>query len=144
MDANAMDANAMEPIDEIVYPRRLVMIQTGDNCMFCIDQKGQTYLRYVDFDSKLGYIYCNNCDGHAINAVKVWHKKVAYGAAKYLKNKDIQVKRSSGEVESGWSLDNPVTSRDSDENQLIHCYNEQKALGKWCLINDILELNPGN
>ena len=131
-------------MNEILYPLRLVMIQIGDNCMFCIDQKGQTFLRYVDFNSKLGYIYCNKCEENAINAVKVWHNKVAYGPANYLKNKIIKIKRSSGEIEAGWSLDNPVLSHDSHENQTIHCYNEQKGLGKWCLLKDILELNPDN
>ena len=128
--------------DTIIYPRRLVMIQLGDNCMFCIDQKGSTFTRYVDIHSKLGYIYCINCKDNATNAGKIWNDRIAYGPANYLKNKDIRIKRSSGEIESGWSLDNPVISQDSHENEIIHCYNETTCLGRWCLMQDILELNP--
>ena len=59
-----------------------------------------------------------------------------------MKNKDIKVKRSSGEIESGWMLDNPVISNDIDGNDTIHCYNQIQVLGRWCLLKDILELNP--
>jgi hypothetical protein len=134
---------AME-MDNLIYPHRLVMVQLGDNCMFCINQKGQTFSRYVDVYSKMGYIYCDKCEEHAINAIKIWHEKVAYGPANYLKNKNIKIKRSSGEIESGWSLDNPVISQDSHENEIIHCYNETFDLGRWCLLKDVLELNPVN
>jgi len=143
VDTNAVDTNAVDT-NAIVYPQRLVMIQMGDNCMFCIDQKGQTFSRYVDLDSKMGYIHCNNCKEHSINAVKVWNEKLAYGQANYLKERIINVKRSTGEIESGWILYNPVISYDIDGNEIIHCYNETQKLSKWCLLKVILEINPAN
>jgi len=135
-----MDTNT----NTIIYPQRLVMIQLGNNCMFCTEPNGQSYTRYADVYNKLGYIYCNKCEEHAINAVKVWHEKVAYGPANYLKNKDIKIKRTSGEIESGWVLDSPIISHDDEGNETTHCYNETFDLGKWCLLKDILELNPAN
>jgi len=141
IEANVIEASANET-DSIIYPHRLVMIQLGDNCMFCINQKGETFTRYVDFHNKLGYIYCNKCEERTIDAIKVWKERIAYGPANYLKNKDIKIKRSSGEIESGWILDNPVISNDIDGNDTIHCYNQTHVLGRWCLLKDILELNP--
>uniref|UniRef100_A0A6C0III0 Uncharacterized protein n=1 Tax=viral metagenome TaxID=1070528 RepID=A0A6C0III0_9ZZZZ len=129
-------------MSNIVYPRRLVMIQMGDDCMFCEHPKGVTMSRYVDLHSKLGYIYCDSCSATAAEAVKNWHEKIAYGKANYLKDKIIQVKRTSGDIETGWNIDSPVTSYDGENNETIHCYNASLDIGKWCLLEDILQLNP--
>ena len=68
-EANVIEASANDK-DSIIYPHRLVMIQLGDNCMFCIKQKGETFTRYVDFHNKLGYIYCNKCEERVIDAIR--------------------------------------------------------------------------
>jgi hypothetical protein len=126
----------------IIYPQRLVMIQLGDNCMFCIEQKGDTYTRYVDFHNKLGYIYCRKCEEYVTNAINIWKERIAFGSANYLKNKYINVRRSTGEIEPGWILDSPILSNDINGNETIHCYNDKLNLGKWCTLKEILELNP--
>ena len=129
-------------MSNIIYPRRLVMIQLGDDCMFCKDPHGVTLTRYVDLHTKLGYIYCSNCSATAAEAEKVWQEKIAFGKANYLKDKVIKVKRTSGEIESGWIIDNPIISWDGENKDTIHCYNATLNIGKWCVLEDILQLNP--
>jgi len=110
--------------------------------MFCEHPKGETMSNYVDLYSKLGYIYCNACSATAAEAAKVWRETIAFGTANYLKNTLINVKRTSGEIETGWIIDSPMTSYNNDNKEIIHCYNSKKDIGKWCLLEDILELNP--
>ena len=127
---------------EHVYPRRLVMLQMGENCMFCEDPKGSSYLRYVDIFSNLGYIYCSNCCAATEAAVIFWNNNIAFGPANYLKHRNIKVRRTSGEIDTDWIIDSPIISYDLEGNEVLHCYSEKKNIGKWCTIETILELNP--
>ena len=43
----------MNPAEDI-YPKRLVMVQSVDNCMFCEHPEGVSYTIYVDSEDKLG------------------------------------------------------------------------------------------
>jgi hypothetical protein len=130
--------------DDFIYPRRLVMIQLGDNCMFCKNPKGDSYTYYVCLPDKLGYISCENCKDAGKKAVFDWNASIAYGRANHLKDKKIKVKRSekNGEraIEDGWILDYPIT-RIEEGNEMIHCYNANQNISKWCYIDEILELN---
>lgn len=124
-----------------VYPCRLVMIQIEKNCMFCDKPEGISSTKYVHLEEKMGYIYCENCKAAVNECCKYWSECVAYGKANYLKNRDIQVKRSSGIIESGWELYNPFIYTNDEGIDKIHCYNKVQDLGRWCKLDDILELN---
>jgi transcription elongation factor Elf1 len=122
------------------YPKRLAWVQDEDICMFCENPKGSSLTNYVCMDEKLGYISCVNCEQKMEEAVKLWHKHYDIN---HLKNTDIKIKRSSGEIESGWRLLNPITINSDDAQiQKIYCINETEQLTKWCRIDDILSLNP--
>jgi CRISPR/Cas system CMR-associated protein Cmr5 small subunit len=118
------------------------MIQLGNNCMFCEHAKGMSMTRYVDVYNKLGYIYCHECTAAVDDAIKVWNDKIAFGKANHLKNKLINVRRTSGEIETDWIIDSPSISYNSDCEEIIHCYNSKQDIGKWCILYDIIELNP--
>ena len=128
--------------DTYVYPRRLVMIQIKNNCMFCEDPQGPSFITYVHFEELVGYIYCANCEDTAVECSKYWSNNVAFGKAKYLQGRDIKIKRTSGIIESGWELSNPFIRTNHKGIDTIHCYNKAQDLGRWCELDNILGLNP--
>lgn len=127
-----------------MYPRRLTFIPVADMCMFCDDPKGETQTYTVYDELKMGYISCPRCEYLAEAAVKEWHATMAYGRANYLKNADnIKIKRSSGEIEDGWKIDNPFISISrTDDRETLHCCNKNNSMNKWCYVDDLIELNP--
>ena len=129
---------------DIIYPRRLVFISMGDNCMFCPNPKGHAYLQYVYLPDKLGYIYCGNCDVEAKKAVKFWEDHIAYGKVRYLKDAlDIKIMRTNGQVEGGWAIDGPLIGINEETGkEKIRCYNEAQQLTRWCYVEDLIEYNP--
>ena len=132
--------------ETVIYPRRLVMIQIEHSCMFCEEPEAPSYSYYVCLYSKMGYISCDNCREKCKKAIDNWEKNIAYGQANYLKEKTIKIKRSPVNgvraIEDGWSLDNPITTQNDDGKETIHCYNPKKDMARWCLMEEILELNP--
>lgn len=132
-------------IDTVKFPRRLTLIQIEYNCMFCENPTKHCQIEYVYLVGKIGYIYCDNCKeaNVAKDAVNNWNNNISYGKANYLKNKNIRVKRSkTGEIEDDWQLDNPLVDYDDDAHVRIHCYNPAQDVGKWYLMDELLELNP--
>jgi hypothetical protein len=124
-----------------IYPRRLVFLQLG--CMFCNDPKGETYVTHVALEDKLGYMSCAMCIDKMKASVEFWRTNLAYGRANYLKNRtDLKVKRSNGDIETGWQLNNPLVNIEPDGQLTIHCYNASKDIGKWVFMESLLELNP--
>ena len=88
-----------------VIPVRLTFIQVGDNCMFCFNPRGVSYSTYVALEAKVGYISCEECKEKMCEAVDYWMANKAYGQARHLKDReDLKILRSSGIIESGWSL----------------------------------------
>jgi len=134
--------NKMNTTDTYICPRRLVMIKIQNNCMFCENPQGPSYIIYVYPEELVGYIYCANCKDSAVECSKYWNNNVAFGKANYLKEKDIQIKRTSGIIESGWKLSNPFITFNPKGMETIHCYNKTQDLGRWCNLVDILDLNP--
>jgi hypothetical protein len=136
--------NTMDTL--MIYPQRLVMIQMNNNCMFCEKPEGSAYTYFVCIPDKLGYICCEKCTDVAKKNVDIWNNTIAYGGrAYYLKEKIIKVKRSekngTREIEDGWIIDYPITMF-SNETEMVHCYHSEKNIGRWCYIDEILELNP--
>lgn len=129
-------------INNFIYPQTLTFVRVVNNCMFCKYPIGQAYGRFVDDEAKYGYTYCNKCESSVDRTMELWNTYFAYGRAKYLHDKEIKIKRSSGEIESGWKLYNPIIGYDNYGNELIHCINYRHNLTKWCLIDDIIKMNP--
>ena len=125
-----------------VSPLRLTFIQVGDNCMFCSDPHGISYSTYVALEAKVGYISCSECREKMRAAVEYWLANKAYGKVRHLKDRtDLKVMRSSGEIDSGWTLNNPLVSFADDGRETIHCYNKDKDIGKWCYVDSVLAHN---
>lgn len=123
-----------------IYPKQLVWVEVEDTCMFCNNRNDSPLISYVCVETKLGYISCIGCEKKLEEAVKKWYE---YYDIEYLKNKDIKIMRSSGEIESGWIISTPININSDDiENMKIYCLNENKDLTRWCRIEDILKLNP--
>jgi transcription elongation factor Elf1 len=132
----------MTDTDTFIYPRRLVFLQMGNNCMFCEHPQGSSYLKHVAIEIKVGYIYCDDCEAKADETIKKWNDEFSYGKAHYLKDREIKVLRSNGEIEGGWRLNNPLIDINHKGKFIICCSNEAKQLEKWCFLDTILELNP--
>ena len=141
-------ANASEMANEMIHPRRLVMVQSEDNCMFCPHPKGESVSTYVDIMNKLGYISCLPCQAKMEEAVKAYDKRVSMERVAHLRNKEFCIRRSSGEVEGGWSLMlQPITFDPFTQKEVILCsrchpYQAGKDIVRWCFLDDILQLNP--
>lgn len=125
-----------------IHPRRLVMLSLGNNCMFCKDPKGESYTTYVALVEKLGYISCSDCRDKMRTVADFWRTHRAYGQANHLKDRtDLKIKRSNGDIDSGWRLNNPFVHKEYDGTITIHCYNATQNISKWCPMESILELN---
>ncbi len=138
-EAGASEADASEADASEIYPRRLVFLQLG--CMFCADPQGPTYVTHVSLEDKMGYMACGECTEKMQAAVEFWRTHRAYGAANHLKERtDLKIRRSNGDIEDGWRLNNPLVRYD-DGKVTIRCYNPEKNLERWCQMDTILELN---
>ena len=141
-------ANEMASANEtIIHPRRLVMVQTEDNCMFCPEPKGQTASTYVDLMNKLGYICCVDCQYKMDEAVNAFNKRVSMSRVAHLQDKEFCIRRSSGQVEGGWRfMLQPIQFDTLLQTELIMCsrchLEEGKDIVRWCILEDILKLNP--
>ena len=136
-------ANEMAPA--IIHPRRLVIVQSEDNCMFCPHPKGETISTYVDTMNKLGYISCVPCQSKMEEAAKAFDARVSMDRVAHLQNKEFCIRRSSGEIEGGWRLMPPSILFDAFwQAEVILCSHSQdgKDVVKWCVLDDILKLNP--
>ena len=121
-------------------PQRLVF--TPQTCMFCDKREGPVLSQYVYLEDRMGYMACTKCQPRLSEAAQAWRATQAYGAANYLQGQAIRVRRSNGEIQAGWSLDNPFTRVDEQGQEIIHCYYAAENMGRWCSLADILSLNP--
>lgn len=137
---NAIDV--WQNIINFIPPQRLVLVRIENNCMFCQNPIGSSYGRFVDDEAKYGYIHCSECESPVNHTMELWNKYFAYGRVKYLKDKEIKIKRSSGDIEGGWKIDSPFISYAPCGNEIIHCSNYAQSLSRWCLIDDVIKLNP--
>jgi len=123
-------------------PFRLTFIRCIDNCQFCENPQGGIYCHYINIEYKHGFISCEKCKEEAKKAVTDWFENKAYGDANYLQGRKINVRRSSGKIESNWTLDtnNPFPEK-IDGYLSVKCLNPDSTIEKFCLISDLLELN---
>jgi len=136
---NAMDL--WHDIINFIHPQRLVFVKIERNCMFCQYPTGPSYGRFVDVESMYGYTYCGKCISSVDRTMELWNTYFAYGRVKYLKDKEIKIKRSSGEIENGWKIDSPLIGYGPCGNEIIYCSNYKLNLTRWCSVDDIIELN---
>ncbi len=123
-------------------PFRLVMIKCQDFCQFCENPKGGVYNHYINFDYKIGFLSCEKCNNKANDAVEEWFATEAWGDANFLRNKNIKIKRSSGDIESNWKLDKEKPFVEMIKgSKAVHCIKDDGLISKYCLISDLLELN---
>jgi hypothetical protein len=126
-----------------VYPKRLVMFTIDNNCMFCEQPKGPSFVTYVYIKDNMGFISCNLCKEKMAEATKTWRETLAYGKVRYLKDSFIKIKRSSGEIEDGWKLGSPcVIFNEKSQTEVIQCIEHNRDLQRWCKVDDIIEFNP--
>ncbi len=128
-------------MDFQLYPQRMTMFQIADNCMFCQDPKGSVFESYVYLPEKAGYYSCGNCRDKLRAAVKYWNEHLAFGRANRLGQQEIFIKRQSGEMQSGWRLNNPFVSM-HEERETLQCVNSELSLARWCYVDDLLIWNP--
>ena len=121
-----------------VSPQRIVFCAM--KCMFCEAMACLTH--YIYLPDRMGFMSCTMCQERMEQAVKNYKDTLAFGPANYLSGQTIKIKRSSGNIESGWILDNPFTSLTPEGEEMIHCYQARDNMGRWCRLVEILELNP--
>ena len=139
-EAGISETGTSEAAASEIYPRRLVFFQLG--CMFCENPQGPTYITHVALEDKMGYMSCGECKEKKQAAVEFWRTHRAYGQANYLKDRtDLKIRRSNGDIEDGWRLNNPLIRFEEDGKERIRCYNLEKNLERWCQMETILELN---
>lgn len=140
--ANAMGASASASASASeIYPRRLVFFQLG--CMFCETPQEPSYITHVSLEDKMGYMACGECKEKMKAAVEFWRMHRAYGQANHLKeHTDLKIRRSNGNIEGGWRLNNPLVRFEDDGKEIIRCYKEEQNVERWCKMETILELNP--
>jgi hypothetical protein len=125
-------------------PYRLVFIQTINNCQFCINPTGPVYTHNIDY--LFGFTSCGSCRTKGAQAVTDWIEKNAYGSVKHLRDKEIKIRRSNGNIESGWYLSTPFIKTDHMGKEYIECINTPEpiigvTLSRHCYIDTLLELN---
>ena len=127
---------------------RLTFIQTTNFCQFCKfctpprEPEGAVFAHYISMELKMGFVSCTLCSDTAEEAKAEWNEKEAFGKANHLKNTDINIRRSSGLIESGWRLHdkNPCVIP-FDSIDCVECIDSTNTITRYCKIDELLELN---
>ena len=129
-------------------PMRMTFIQTQNLCQFCKfctpprEPEGAVFANYISMEMNFGFVSCTLCLDTAKEAKAEWISNEAFGKANHLKNTDIQIRRSSGLIESGWRLydKNPLVIP-FDSFECVECIDSTHTITRYCKINELLELN---
>ena len=121
-----------------MLPKRMVLVQMNNNCMFCPDPLGKSFI--YDVGHLLGYITCEKCKDICKQKADEFTNSIEYGRARHLKNKDLKIKRSNNTIEEGWKLHYPII-RIVEGIEFVQCNHFENQLEKWCRIDTIIELN---
>ena len=140
-----IEMEAMEPIRAPHY-RRLTFIQMNA-CDFCkhVTNPGP-YMHYLSFETKNGWVSCGQeeCKRRGKQAVEDFMKNEAYGRANHLKEcESINVKRTSGQIESGWLLERsyPEIQVDCNGVEKVCVTKPSACIEKWVSIDNLLSWN---
>ena len=130
-------------IDDIKpQPFRTTFISTQDYCQFCKFPSGPVYVHSICMEDHFGFVSCENCRQVAKVAINEWLDTKSFGRAHHLMDKSINIRRSSGNIESGWKLyikDPQIKIIDNIE--YVMCIDSENKITKMSNIDDILSLN---
>jgi hypothetical protein len=140
-----IEMEATEPIQAPHY-RRLTLISMNA-CDFCkhVTNPGP-YMHYLSFETKNGWVSCGQeeCKQRGKQAVEDFMKNKAYGRANHLKDcESINVKRTSGQIESGWLLERsyPEIQVDCNGVEKVCVAKPSACIEKWVSIDNLLSWN---
>jgi hypothetical protein len=129
--------------------RRLTFISLNA-CDFCthVTNPGP-YMYYLSFETKNGWVSCGQeeCKRKGKQAVDDFMKCKAYGRANHLKDREsINVKRTSGQMDSDWILERSYPEVQIDDQGVEKvCVTKPNALiEKWVSIENLLSWNSAN
>ena len=133
----------IQQMKKMPHPIRLVMISCVDNCQFCDNPKGEVFVKYLDLDNRYGFLNCKNCNDIADDIVEEWYSTKAWGTANCFRNKNIKIKRSSGDFESDWKLNKqkPFVETIQENDEVVNCIKDDGSIMKYCSISDLFEWN---
>lgn len=121
-----------------------------DACDFCTHvTKPGPYVHYISFETKNGWVSCGQeeCKRRGKQAVDNFMKHEAYGRANHLKDREsINVKRTSGQMDSDWMLERSYPEVQMDDKGVEKvCVTKPSALiEKWVSIDNLLSWNSAN
>lgn len=129
--------------------RRLTFISVNA-CDFCthVTNPGP-YMHYLSYETKNGWVSCGDesCKTRGKQAVEAFMETEAYGRANHLKNREsINVKRTSGQMDSDWLLERSYPEVQVDYNGVEKvCVTKPSALiEKWVSIDNLLSWNSSS
>jgi hypothetical protein len=129
------------------YPhcRRLTFISM-DSCDFCDNvQTPGPFMYYISIESKNGWVTCSNevCKKKGRAAVDHFMRTQAYGKANHLRGKCIKVKRTAGNIESGWTLSTAFTefTVDCSGVERVCVVDKTGEIEKWVNVSRLIEWN---
>ena len=126
--------------------RRLTFISINA-CYFCthVTTPGP-YMHYISFETKNGWVSCGQeeCKRRGKQAVDNFMKCEAYGRANHLKDREsINVKRTSGQMDSDWMLERfyPEVQMDDKGVEKVCVTKPSALIEKWVSIDNLLSWN---
>jgi hypothetical protein len=126
--------------------RRLTFISMNA-CDFCthVTMPGP-YLHYISFETRNGWVSCGQeeCKRRGKEAVDHFMSNEAYGRANHLKDREsINVKRTSGQMDSGWLLERsfPEVQMDDKGVEKVCVTKPSELIEKWVSIDNLLSWN---
>jgi len=135
-----------EPLSTTPHYHRLTFISLNA-CDFCthVTNPGP-YMHYLSFETKNGWVSCGQeeCKQRGRQAVDNYMKDRAHGRANHLKDREsINVKRTSGQMETGWVLERSYPEVQTDGNGVEKvCVTKPSAcIEKWVSIDNLLSWN---
>ena len=146
---NNKEGIEMEERASTRHYHRLTFISI-DACDFCTHvTKPGPYVHYISFETKNGWASCgdNVCREKGKRAIEYFMKCEAYGRANHLKDREsINVKRTSGQMDSDWLLERSYPEVQMDEKGVEKvCVTKPSALiEKWVSIDNLLSWNSVN
>ena len=138
------ERNSIQKDIDMIKPQpfRTTFISAQDSCQFCENPSGDVYVHNICVEERFGFVSCINCTELAKTAIIEWLDTEAFGRAHNLMEKSINIRRSSGIIESGWKLyikDPQVKIINNIE--YIMCIDSEEKITRMCTIDEILELN---
>ena len=138
------ERNSIQKDIDMIKPQpfRTTFISAQDSCQFCKNPSGPVYVHSICIEDHFGFLSCLKCTALAKTACIEWLDTKAFGRAHELMYKSINIRRSSGIIESGWKLyirDPQIKIINNIE--YVMCIDSENKLTRMSTIDEILELN---